>query len=87
MSYPQSNLAKGAGLYTEHIQGGEAVPAYSLVYLDATGRWALADASLAATMSVVGLATEPLSIGQKGRVLNQGYASLNTWTWTVGDKI
>lgn len=84
MTYPQSDLAKGAGLYTEHIQGGGAVTAYSVVYVDATGRWVDADADAVATMPVVGLATEPLSIGQKGRVLQQGYANLNTWTWTPG---
>jgi len=84
MSYPQSNFAKGAGLYTEHIQGAQAVPAFSLVYINVAGQWALADASTAITMPVVGLATEPLSANQKGRVLHQGWVASNTWTWTPG---
>jgi len=84
MSYPQSNFVKGAGLYTEHIQGAQAVPAYRLVYIDGNGQWALADASTALTMPVVGLATEPLSVNQRGRVLHQGWAASNTWTWVPG---
>lgn len=84
MTYPQSNLATGAGLYTEHIQGAEAVPAYSLVYVTAGGQWGLADASTAITMPVLGLATESLSANQKGKVLQQGWANYNGWTWAPG---
>jgi len=35
-------------------------------------------------MPVIGLATEPLTANQKGRVLHQGWAASNTWTWTPG---
>jgi len=79
-----NNFVKGSGLVAEHIQGGATVAAYSVVYINATGRWVTADADALATMPVVGLATEPLRVGQRGRVLVQGFASSNTWTWTPG---
>jgi len=87
LTYSQSDLATGAGLYTEHVDGGEAVAAYSLVYVDANGRWSLADASTVATMPVLGLATEALRAGFKGKVLQQGYANSNTWAWVAGGVI
>lgn len=82
--YETRNYARGDGLYVEYLQAGEEITAYSLVYLDGNGQWALADASAAATATVVGLATQPIHSGQKGRVLQQGYANSNAWSWTVG---
>ena len=35
-------------------------------------------------MPVLGLATEGLSANQKGKVLQQGWASSNTWAWAAG---
>ena len=82
-----NNFVKGSGLVAEHIQGGATIAAYSVVYINAAGQWAAADADLAATMPVVGLATEPLRVNQKGRVLLQGFAASNTWTWVPGGVI
>ena len=69
-----NDFVKGSGLVCEHLQGAATIAAYNLVYVDAAGQWAAADASLAATMPAIGLATEPLRVNQKGRVLQQGYA-------------
>lgn len=82
--YEQGDYARGDGLWTNIIRGGETVPEYSLVYLDANSKWILADADDATTESVVGLATEPLRLNQKGRVLTQGIANYNAWAWTPG---
>ena len=82
--YEVRNYAQGDGLYTEQIQGGATVARYQLVYADATGRWVEADADAVATMPVLGLATQPLRLGQKGRVLIQGFANYNVWAWTPG---
>ena len=84
MGYPMTSFARGGGLWVNHIQGGGAIAAYELVYLDAAGQWQAADADAVATMPVVGLAVEPLSVGQYGRVLLQGFATNNVWTWNPG---
>lgn len=82
--YEARNYAQGDGLYTEQIQAGGTITQYQLVYVDATGRWQEADADAVATMPVLGLATQPITTGQKGRVLLQGFANYNAWTWTPG---
>lgn len=82
-----NDFRKGSGLIVEHKLGAEAVPAYSLVYINAVGRWALADADTVATMPTIGLATEALTTGRKGRVVILGLAGSNTWAWTPGDEV
>lgn len=82
-----NDFRKGSGLILEHKQGAEAVPAYSLVYIDSNGQWALADADAIATMPTVGLTTEALVADKKGRVVIIGLAGLSTWSWTPGDEI
>ena len=47
----------------------------------------LADADAAASMPVVGLAVEPLSVGQLGRILLRGVVNNNGWAWTPGGKV
>lgn len=85
--YEARNYAQGDGLYVEYIAAGAAVARYQLVYIDAAGAWREADADAVATMPVLGLATQPIAAGQKGRVLLQGFANYNAWTWTPGGVI
>lgn len=82
--YRVDGLSRGSGFIIQGI-GGEAVPRYSLVYLSGSNAWSLADASAAATLPVVGLAVEPLTTGQNGRILLRGVVNNNTWAWTPGD--
>jgi len=79
-----NDFRKGSGLIVEHLQGAATIDAYSVVYIDANGQWAAADADAVATTPVVGLCTEQLRLNQKGRVVITGLAGTNTWTWTPG---
>ena len=79
-------ITKGGGLFYQGI-GGQAVTAYSLIYMGADGRWYLADADAAATLPTLGLAPETLSTGRLGRVLFKGIVQNRGWAWTIGGEI
>lgn len=87
MTYVLTEERTGSGFKISFIRSGEAIPAYSLVYLNAAGRWMLADASAAASMPTVGLATETVVGGQLVTVLMIGATGTNAWAWTPGDEI
>lgn len=85
--YNLNQYRKGSGFIVDFLEGGETVTEYSLVYLDANSQWVLADASAAASMPVVGLATQNMSRDQKGRVVLIGTVGTNDWAWTPGDAV
>ena len=85
--YLVTGLKHGSGIIG-NLDGAATIAAYSLVYVTAAGQWQLADADLAATMSVVALATDGLpGVGLKGKLLFQGLVNNNAWTWTPGGEV
>lgn len=84
--YIVERLARGSGSIIQGI-GAETIPRYSLVHLNNLERWALSDADAMSSVPVVGLAADPISVGQKGRILLQGVIHNNEWNWTPGEEV
>lgn len=85
--YRVEGYSRGSG---EKIMGvgSTTIPAYSLVYLNGVGQWALADASTTATMPASGLTIEGFpGSGLRGLVLLRGLVNNSDWSWTPGGEI
>jgi len=83
-SYLIDDNRKGSGLKIDYIQTAAAIPAYSLVYINAAGLWDLADADAVASMPTLGIAPGAIGLGLRGEVLLIGSVGVNSWAWTPG---
>ena len=84
--YAITSLIQGSGLTYQGI-GGEVVQPYRLVYLGGSDLWYAADADDASKMPALGLVTDTLNIGQRGRILLFGFVQNNLWSWTPGSPL
>lgn len=83
MTYQLEYKRAGSGFYEVGL-AGETLTAKSLVYLDASGHWRLADQSNATKMPCLGITLEAINSGKYGRILTQGYVGDSTWSFTAG---
>jgi len=83
MSYPHEFVTAGSGDYINDT-AGEALGEHKLVYRGTLGTWLLADADALTTMPPLGITLEAIPMGNKGRILMNGYVADTSWSWTVG---
>ena len=82
-SYPLELAYIGSG-FKQIGTAGETLPARSLVYLDDSGTWSLADADIDTHMPVLGITVGAISSGKTGEVLLWGFIGYTSWSWTPG---
>jgi hypothetical protein len=86
MSYELKPRRAGDGFWMMGT-AGEDLGARSLVYLNASSEWMLADADAVATMPVIGLTIGAITSGRKGMIFFYGFIGDADWDWTLGNTI
>ena len=84
--YPLEFIMHGSGFRVNEV-AGENLGNHKLVYRNPLGTWSLADASLAATMPVLGITMGAVTTGKYGEILRLGYIGDSAWTWTPGGEV
>ena len=86
MSYRLDPRMAGDGFWMMGT-AAESLGARKLVYLNASGTWALADEDSLSCLPVLGITQHAILSGQKGQILVWGIIGDTSWTWTLGSAI